>query len=100
MAALTAYPWPGNVRALRHALERAVILCDGDTLRPADFQLPAAGPVARGEGAPPASGTLADLERRAIVQALDRHGGNVTHAAHELGITRASLYRRMGKHGL
>ena len=101
MAAITAYPWPGNVRALRHALERAVILASGDTLAVGDFPLQPAD----GEGRPGGeegglSGTLAEVERRAIEQALQRHAGNVTHAAHELGITRTSLYRRMEKYGL
>jgi len=104
MAAIVAYPWPGNVRALRHALERAVILSDGQTLRLGDFPLPpaeapkpatVAPPVAPVEGA-----TLAELEKQAIAQALARHGGNVTYAAQELGVTRTSLYRRMEKHGL
>jgi DNA-binding NtrC family response regulator len=96
MAAIDAYPWPGNVRALRHALERAVILCDGETLRIGDFPLqPATAREAAGQG-----GTLEEIERRAIETALERHAGNVTHAAHELGITRTSLYRRMEKYGL
>jgi DNA-binding NtrC family response regulator len=98
MRAIAVYPWPGNVRALRHALERAVILCDGDTLRIGDFPLqPPPAVAARGDEA---SGTLADVERRAIETALERHAGNVTHAAQELGITRTSLYRRMEKYGL
>jgi DNA-binding NtrC family response regulator len=99
MAALVAYPWPGNIRALRHALERAVILCDGDVLEAGDFALPAASAPAPS----PATGaaeTLIELERRAIIQALAKHRGNVTHAADELGLTRGSLYRRMEKHGL
>jgi len=110
LAAIVAYPWPGNVRALRHALERAVILCDGQTLRLADFPLPAIGATtttttttaaATAPAAPEPSGaTLAELEKQAIASALARHGGNVTYAAHELGITRTSLYRRMEKHGL
>ncbi len=103
MAEMLDYPWPGNVRALRHALERAVILCDGDTLRPGDFSLRAAdGGAATGAAPaePTAGATLAELEKRAIVSALERHAGNVTHAAHELGITRTSLYRRMEKYGL
>jgi DNA-binding NtrC family response regulator len=98
MVALTAYPWPGNVRALRHALERAVILCDTDQLRLDDFPLPEVG-SAPGAGMP-SSTTLSELEKQAIAQALERHSGNVTYAAQELGITRASLYRRMEKHGL
>jgi len=102
MAALAGNPWPGNVRALRHALERAVILCEGDTLRPGDLSLaPRDGaPPAAAPEAPVAGATLAELERRAIENALARHGGNVTHAAQDLGITRTSLYRRMEKHGL
>jgi DNA-binding NtrC family response regulator len=99
MEAICRHPWPGNVRALRHAVERAVILCDGDTLRSGDFPLsaaPAAAPVVSdGHG-----GTLAEVERNAIAQALARHAGNVTHAAQDLGITRTSLYRRMEKYGL
>ncbi len=96
MAAIADYPWPGNVRALRHALERAVILCDGETLRIGDFPLQ---PAAAKEAAP-IGGTLEEIERRAIETALERHAGNVTHAAQELGITRTSLYRRMEKYGL
>jgi DNA-binding NtrC family response regulator len=97
MAAILAYPWPGNVRALRHAFERAVILSDGQILRLADFPLP---PTAALPEPPPEASTLAELEKHAIEQALARHAGNVTYAAAELGITRTSLYRRMEKHGL
>jgi DNA-binding NtrC family response regulator len=101
-AALLAHDWPGNVRALRHALERAVILSEGPTLRLADFPLaPAEAPRAVAASATEATGgTLAELEKQAIAQALARHAGNVTYAAQELGITRTSLYRRMEKHGL
>jgi DNA-binding NtrC family response regulator len=106
MRAITEYPWPGNVRALRHALERAVILSSGPTLELGDFPLPPAEtPRAALAGAASAAGaaegaTLAELEKQAIAQALARHAGNVTYAAQELGITRTSLYRRMEKHGL
>ncbi len=101
MATIAASPWPGNVRALRHALERAVILCEGDTLRPSDFPLPRIDRATSEPDEGPRPGTtLADLERQAIVGALERHAGNVSHAARELGITRTSLYRRMGKYGL
>ena len=99
MAAIAAHAWPGNVRALRHAVERAVVLCDGDTLRVTDFSLvPAAGEVHVPAGA--GGATLAELEKQAIAQALQRHAGNISHAAQELGITRTSLYRRMEKHRL
>lgn len=105
VAALSKHGWPGNVRALRHALERAVILCEGEVLRASDFALPdaerpkpLAAPSIASEGDEPT--TLVELEKRAIASALARHGGNVTHAAADLGITRTSLYRRMEKHGL
>jgi two-component system response regulator HydG len=100
MAAIASYPWPGNVRALRHALERAVILSSGETLAAGDFPLHPADGDGRAAGEEGLSGTLAEVERRAIEQALQRHAGNVTHAAHDLGITRTSLYRRMEKYGL
>lgn len=100
MAQITGDPWPGNVRALRHAVERAIILSEGDRLGVEDFNL--AGAVARQAAADGAMDdlTLEDLEKRAIGGALKRHTGNVSRAARDLGITRASLYRRMEKHDL
>jgi DNA-binding NtrC family response regulator len=112
MQALQAYDWPGNVRALRHALERAVILARGDLFEPVDFQLqqpgdaPAvASPAAGGNeesAAPPGEAdlNLERLEREAIASALKRHRYNISHAARALGLTRAALYRRMEKYGL
>ena len=96
---LRAYAWPGNVRELMHAVERAVILSDEDTLGPADFALAA-------PEAPPAkdldfeSLDLDTLEQAAIRKALSKHGGNISHAAGELGISRKALYRRIEKYGL
>lgn len=100
MAHIAADSWPGNVRALRHAVERAIILSEGDRLGVEDFNL--AGAVARQADADGAADdlTLLDLEKRAIGGALKRHTGNVSRAARDLGITRASLYRRMEKHDL
>lgn len=99
-SALIDYDWPGNVRALRHAIERAVILGAGDRLEPADLQL---GDDA-GTRAPatpiPTVLNLDQMERDTIHKALIKHGFNISHAASELGLTRASLYRRMEKHGL
>ena len=94
---LSNWSWPGNVRALRHAVERAVILSEGDVLGLADFpfvetempQEPAVN-VSR----------LDTVERAAIVRALEKHRNNVSRAADALGLTRASLYRRMEKYGL
>jgi len=103
-AALVAHDWPGNVRALRHAVERAVILSTGGPLVPDDFPL---GP-SRARIAPEAvvaPGAVADLnldraERRLVEEALRKHGYNISLAAAELGLSRAALYRRMEKHGL
>ena len=101
-AALLDYDWPGNVRALRHAIERAVILTNGDRIEPADLQLDYPG-----EAAAPATTTaiptilnLDEMEKATIERALRKHGFNISRAAAELGLTRASLYRRMEKHGI
>ncbi|SDE06190.1 sigma-54-dependent transcriptional regulator [Kordiimonas lacus] len=113
MAAIKAYSWPGNVRALRHALERAVILSEADAFTGIDFQFEAQpnqpGAVAERSTAPAPSAEPAEsaddlnlerLERNAIAQALKIHRYNISHAAKDLGLTRAALYRRMEKHGL
>ena len=103
MAALVAYPWPGNVRALRHALERAVILCDGDTLAADDFPLGAGAARDRRSPRPGAArrcNLAAAREATRSPRRSSKHGGNISHAAQELGLTRTSLYRRMEKHGL
>jgi DNA-binding NtrC family response regulator len=100
---LTEYHWPGNIRELDHAVERAVILCDQDELQaedfyfaPADTQSKRAGNNAVLEN----DYTLEALEKMMVQKALVKHAGNITHAAKELGITRTALYRRIEKHGL
>jgi len=104
--ALTAHDWPGNVRALRHAVERAVILSNGGPLQPDDFPLSAGAPrVPVTAPAVPLPAETADLnldrtEKRMVEEALRKHGYNISLAAAELGLSRAALYRRMEKHGL
>ncbi|MBX3561020.1 MAG: sigma-54-dependent Fis family transcriptional regulator [Sphingomonas sp.] len=106
--ALADYDWPGNVRALRHAAERAVILAEGDSFSTDDFSLSRAGATARAAPPAPAPAIAAardDLnlernEKAMVEQALKKHSYNISLAAAELGLTRASLYRRMEKHGL
>jgi len=109
LAALQDYAWPGNVRALRHAAERAVILAEGDAYSLADFPLPraptpqiriAAEPVVPAFAPPQAELHLGRAERQMIERALQKHAYNISAAAAELGLTRGSLYRRMEKHGL
>lgn len=100
LGALVAHDWPGNVRALRHAVERAVILAGDGPLETDAFALaPAATPRVTAE--PAVSDLNLDrVERRLVEEALKKHGYNISSAAHELGLSRAALYRRMEKHGL
>jgi len=99
--ALLDYDWPGNVRALRHAIERAVILTANTILEPGDLQLLEAAPSHGAAAAPlPTVLNLDQMEKETIRTALQKHGFNISHTAEELGLTRASLYRRMEKHGL
>ena len=96
MEALRRHPWPGNVRELQHAVERAVLVATGTRVGSADLGLRTAGDrQLRFETL-----TLAQAERTLVGKALDRHGGNVTRAAHDLGLSRAALYRKMQRHGL
>ena len=97
---LTNYHWPGNIRELRHAVERAIILADGTILQQDDFLFQETVQENKGEGIKVDSFNLEEVERQAINKALNKHKGNVSKAASELGITRQSLYRRMEKHGL
>ncbi|MBT1062467.1 sigma-54 dependent transcriptional regulator [Bowmanella sp. Y26] len=99
MVQLQAYHWPGNIRELRHALERAVILSEHQTLDATDFQLSnrAMVPTVQPEVQ---TFNLEELERQAVEGALKTHRYNISHAAKALGLTRAALYRRMEKHGL
>ena len=98
-ARMRSYGWPGNVRELQHTIERAVILTDGETVGPDDLQF-SATPPSEAPGLNVASLDLEELERAAVRRALSKHGGNITHAAEELGLTRKSLYRRIEKYGL
>ncbi|MBE7180893.1 MAG: sigma-54-dependent Fis family transcriptional regulator, partial [Terriglobus roseus] len=91
------YGWPGNVRELDHTMERAVLLCTGERIGSADLGLQT--------GPRNASTHLDDLSLEAVEavlvrKALARAGGNVSHAAEALGLSRGALYRRMEKHGL
>ncbi|MDA3955000.1 MAG: sigma-54 dependent transcriptional regulator [Bacteroidales bacterium] len=98
MKKLNQYQWPGNVRELQHALERAVIMSDSDTLQAEDFLL-----TTRNEKVAEIeidTYNLDEVEKNIIVKVLKQNQGNVTQAATVLGLTRTSLYRRMEKYGL
>jgi Nif-specific regulatory protein len=91
---LSHYDWPGNVRQLRNALERAVILADGDAITRAHFALrPKPGSLS-------APADLPALERRQIERILHETDGNKSQAARRLGVTRTQLYGRLRKYGL
>ncbi len=92
LSKLEAYFWPGNIRELRHLMERAVILADGDIITPHEV----IAPQSRHKNKT-FSLNLEELERKSVHKALEIHQGNITKAAKDLGITRAALYRRIEK---
>ncbi|ERM84439.1 ATPase AAA [Rhodonellum psychrophilum GCM71 = DSM 17998] len=99
MQLLQRYNWPGNIRELQHAIERAIIMAESDELDSRDFFFLSAKPTNEKVSAP-ASFNLDEVEKNVIQKAIDKNGGNISKAAKELGLTRASLYRRLEKYGL
>lgn len=95
---LQRHTWPGNVRELQHALERAVIMSNSQTLQPEDFMFSPGRTV--DEELQLDDYNLENVERVVILRAMDKHQGNISRAARELGLTRSSLYRRIEKYGL
>ncbi len=103
LQALRSYAWPGNVRELSHAVERAVLMLDGDTLDDTALNLkPEATHALSGAAALAANGsmTVDEAEEQLVRGALERTGGNIQRAATLLGLSRPSLYRRMEKYGI
>lgn len=96
---LKGYHWPGNIRELQHAIERAVILSDGGTLQAGDFLLT---PVETPDGGDVhfEDFNLERVEKTVIRKAIEKYHGNISQAAKELGLTRSALYRRLEKYGL
>ncbi len=100
MQELKKYPWPGNIRELQHAIERAVIMSDSEEIQPGDLFLQMGDKEQEMGAIGMDNMNLDDVERAVIKKALDLHEGNISKAAEDLGLTRASLYRRLEKHGL
>ena len=100
---LRKQPWPGNVRQLKHWIERALLVTGADLLKPEHFQGPAAtaGDEPLREALPPVgSMTLDEVEKSMILRSLEHHQGNISRVAESLGLSRAALYRRLDKFGI
>ena len=93
---LNKYCWPGNIREIEHIVERAVIITDNDTIMPEDLHFSAKKINVITEN----SLNLEETEKLLIQQAIEKHQGNISRAARDLGLTRAALYRRLEKHQL
>jgi two-component system response regulator HydG len=98
MHKLEEYHWPGNIRELAHAIERAVILCKSGIISPCDFVFKMKpSPV---QSTDESSIRVEDYEKKAILDALTKHKGNLSKAAEELGIARSTLYRKISHFGI
>jgi DNA-binding NtrC family response regulator len=93
---LLKYSWPGNVRELQHAIEKAVILSEGNVLKPDDFYFRSNMMASSTEN----DLNLEEMEKKLMVTALSRSEGNMSAAAESLGITRQTLYNKIKKYGL
>ncbi len=92
-AELKDYSWSGNIRELRNAVEKAVILAEGKQLEPKDFELKEHVSAA-------ASETLEEAEEKVIRDAMERYGGNLTKVAQALSISRPTLYKKLNKYNI
>jgi DNA-binding NtrC family response regulator len=92
---LQKYSWPGNIRELQHTIEKAVILSEGNVLKPEDFFIRPLVSAKQGK----MDLTLSDMETRMINHAIEKHNGNLSAAADQLGITRQTLYNKIKKSG-
>jgi len=94
--AMVNYSWPGNIRELKHILEKAVILCDRNCIKSNDvLLLPESIPDSSGQPK-----TLDEIEKDAILKALIKNGYKVREASQELGVSRQTLYNKMTRYGL
>jgi DNA-binding NtrC family response regulator len=96
---LEKHTWPGNIRELQHSVERAVIMSESNILEPNDFFL-SQGDDNKSDEINTNTLNLEETEKILIRKVIDKYGGNISKAAKELGLTRASLYRRIEKYGL
>ncbi|MFZ1528000.1 MAG: sigma-54 dependent transcriptional regulator [Ferruginibacter sp.] len=96
---LKQYQFPGNVRELQYAVERAVIMCEGDVIKATDIVF---SPIESAADLSQTGATmnLSDMEKSTILRAIEKNNGNITKAAKELGLTRTALYRRLSKYDI
>jgi DNA-binding NtrC family response regulator len=95
---LKAYNYPGNVRELQYSIERAVIMADGPMLKADDLIFSALETTINDDLVKEENSRLSTLEKNAILRVIEKHNGNITRAAKELGLTRTALYRRLSKY--
>ena len=100
MTRMNKHPWPGNIRELQHAIERAIILSNSSVLQPEDFTFNTSSGKETDQPLNLDQFNLDEVEKLLIRKVLKKYNGNITQAASELGLTRSSLYRRLEKHGL
>jgi len=94
---LKKYAWPGNIRELEHAVERAVILNEGKLIESAELLISGSTHAPKNETGPL---TMDEMEKQFILRSLKDHNGHVSNTARTLGMTRTALYRRMKKYGI
>jgi transcriptional regulator with PAS, ATPase and Fis domain len=100
LAIIEKHGWPGNIRELRNAIERAMLLTNGDWIEADDLTLTRVLAVTSQFRLPPEGVNLEEVERQLLVQALERSGGNQTQAGHLLGINRDQVRYRIEKFGI
>jgi len=96
---LHTHSFPGNVRELQYIIERAVIMADSGELQAHDLIFSPIEPSAETRQMQD-GGSLSEMEKNTILHVIDKHSGNISKAAKELGLTRAALYRRLGKYDI
>jgi two-component system, NtrC family, response regulator HydG len=97
---LLGYHFPGNIRELQYTIERAVIMADGNVLQANDLIFsPIESPVSS-QAEQPVELNLSTVEKNTILRVIEKHNGNITKAARELGLTRTALYRRLSKYDI
>jgi two-component system, NtrC family, response regulator HydG len=96
---LKQYPFPGNVRELQYTMERAVIMSEDETLTASDLIFSPIESVAV-KDEEPKDLNLSSVEKNTILRVIEKHAGNISKAAKELGLTRTALYRRLSKYDI